>query len=221
MTTTEATISVLIADDHPLVRKGLRQVLEDDPAIGEITEAGDGEEALRVIRARKPTVAILDLDMPVKSGLAVLRELSLENCPTLLIVLTIYREEDMFNEAMDFGVRGYILKDSAVSDILNAVKHVAAGEYYISPIISRLLIQRGDRIKSFRRTYPQIETLTAAERNVLKLVAQNRTSKEIAELLHVSPKTIENHRVNIAKKLGLHGTHSLVKFAFENKSSID
>lgn len=221
MTSNEETISLLIADDHPLVRKGLRQVLQDDPSIGPITEAADGEEALTAIRSDAPTVAVLDLDMPVKSGLDVLRELAVGECRTHLIVLTMYREEDMFNEAMDLGVKGYILKDSAASDILSAVRHVARGEYYISPLISRFLIERGDRMKSFKRTYPQMETLTVTERSVLKLVARNRTSREIADLLHVSPKTIENHRVNIAKKLGLRGAHSLVKFAFEHKSYLD
>ncbi len=220
MATEENKVTVLIADDHPLMRKGLRQVLHSDHAIGEVLEAEDGQQVLEAIARSAPDVAVLDLDMPVKSGLDVLRELSGADVRTQFIVLTMYREEDMFNEAMDLGVRGYILKDSADEDILRAIRQVIRGEYYISPLISQFLIQRSDRIRSFRRTFPQIEMLTPAERKILKLIAQNRTSREISELLHTSAKTVENHRVNIAKKLGLHGAHSLIRFAFEHKSQL-
>jgi DNA-binding NarL/FixJ family response regulator len=162
-------------------------------------------------------MAILDIDMPKMGGLAAARELLKLTSDVDVIFLTMYKEEDLFNEAMDVGARAYVLKDSAVNDILNAVHAVADGRYYISPALSDHLIKRGSRAENLLRHTPSIEDLSPAERRILKFIAESRTSKEIADLLSISYKTVENHRTNIASKLHLRGPHSLLRFALGNK----
>ncbi|HAV64796.1 MAG TPA: DNA-binding response regulator [Verrucomicrobiales bacterium] len=213
-------ITILIADDHPLFRGGLRQIIDAQRDLRIVHETGDGAEALRVIREAKPVVAILDLDMPGMNGLEVASAIQRESLPVRVIMLTMYREEDMFNEAMDSGVLGYVLKDSAAVEILNCISAVAAGGHYLSPAISGFLVNRHDRAASLRKAKPGLSDLTPAERRILRLIAQNRTSKEIAAELDLSPRTVENHRFNICTKLDLHGVHSLVKFAFDHKSEL-
>jgi DNA-binding NarL/FixJ family response regulator len=211
-------ITVLIADDHPIFRKGLRQIVEEGEGLMIVAEVADGETALQRMTELRPTVAILDVDMPKKNGLQIAASAQQAKLPTRLVFLTMHREEDLFNEAMDAGVQGYVLKENAASDIVSAIHAVAAGKHYISPSISDFLVQRSDRVKSLERTVPGLNQLTPTERKVLKLVGSNMTSKAIAEELSMSYKTVENHRTNIAHKLNLHGSHALLKFAIENKS---
>lgn len=212
-------ITVLIADDHPIFRKGLRQIIEaEGEGLRIVSEASDGEIAVQRLEELRPDVAVLDVDMPKKNGLDVARETRARKIPTHLIFLTMHKEEDLFDEAMDAGIQGYVLKENAASDIVAAIRAAAQGEPYISPSISGFLVQRGDRIKALERKAPGLETLTPTERKVLRLVGTNKTSKEIADELVMSYKTVENHRTNIARKLNLHGSHALLKFAIENKS---
>lgn len=210
-------ITLVIADDHPLFRKGLREVIESDQSIQIVGEAGDGEAALLLIQRLAPAIAILDIDMPVMGGLAVGRELRKQEADVDVIFLTMYKEEDLFNEALDVGARAYVLKDSAVNDILNAVHTVADGRYYVSPALSDNLIRRSTRAEKLLRHVPTLQDLTPAELRVLKLIAGSKTSKEIAGILSLSYKTVENHRTSIASKLHLRGSHSLLKFALENR----
>ncbi len=210
-------ITLVIADDHPLFRKGLREVIESDPSVQIVGEAGDGATALTLIQQHAPSIAILDVDMPQMGGLAVAREIRRQKLETDVVFLTMYKEEDLFNEAMDVGARAYVLKDSAVNDILNAIHTVEDGRYYISPALSDHLIKRSARAEKLLRHTPSLEDLTPAELRILKLIAGNKTSKEIADVLSISHKTVENHRTNIAAKLHLRGSHSLLKFALENK----
>ena len=211
-------IRVLIADDHPIFRKGLRQAIEGDVHLDIVGEANDGQQALQLIAGLKPDVIVLDIEMPLMTGLQVAKEIQHQNLQTEAVFLTMYKDEDMFNEAMDLGVKGYVLKESAVSDLVASIKAVMAGRYFISPAISELLVNRSDRARTLIRKKPQIENLTATERKVLRLIAENKTSKEIADKLHVSFRTIENHRSNICAKLEIHGSHSLLKFAIEHRS---
>jgi len=213
-----STISVVIADDHPLFRKGLRQSIEEDPSFTILGEAGDGATALRLIEERMPDVAVLDIDMPEMRGLQVARVVKEKNLFVAVIILTIYKEEDMFNEAMDAGVRGYVMKETAVIDLLEAMKAVAMGKYYFSPAIAGHLVDRSQRVKNLLTQKPSLADLTPAEQRILKLIALNKTSKEIADELYISYRTVETHRTNIATKLNIHGSHSLLKFAIENKS---
>jgi DNA-binding NarL/FixJ family response regulator len=213
-------LTILMADDHPMFRSGLRQIIVAEQDLRLVHETGDGEEALRIARELQPAVAILDLDMPKLGGLQVAAAIQQERLPVRIIVLTMYREEDMFNEALDLGILGYVLKDSAAEDILQGVRAVAAGQHYLSPSISGFLVNRNARAESLRRAKPGLADLTPAERRILRLVAQSKTSKEIADELGLSTRTVENHRTNIGAKLDLHGVHSLVKFAFDHKSEL-
>jgi DNA-binding NarL/FixJ family response regulator len=211
-------IRIVIADDHPIFRKGLRHALETDRELEIVGEAQDGMQALELIEELKPAVIVLDIEMPRKTGLEVARDIQKRNLPVEIIFLTMYKDEDMFNEAMSLGVKGYVLKECAVSDLAMSVKTVIAGHHFISPAVSELLVNRNDRARVLVRRRPQMEDLTVTEKKVLRLIAENKTSKEIAISLHVSYRTIENHRSNICNKLDIHGSHSLLKFAIEHKS---
>ncbi len=209
-------IKLIIADDHPIFREGLRQIIEKDQKIRIIGEADNGAKALELITEKKPDIALLDIDMPKMTGLEVLKQVV--DMPVKVVFLTMYSEEDIFDEAMGLGIKGYVLKDSAVNDILECISSVSEGNYFISPSMSNLLLKRRQKLAELRKTTPMLDNLTPTERKVLRYISQNKTSKEIADILFLSHRTIENHRTNISNKLNLRGSHSLIKFAIENKS---
>jgi DNA-binding NarL/FixJ family response regulator len=213
-------IKVLIVDDHPLFRQGLRQVVVADSRFELIAEAGDGLAALQLIQEKRPDVAALDVNLPGLSGLEIARKLQGKRLPTRIIILTMYKEEETFNRAMDLGVTGFVLKENAVEDILNGIAAVAKGEHYLSPSISGYLVRRRNRVESLAARKPGLEDLTKAELRILKLIADKKTSREIAAELFISPRTVEAHRANISTKLELHGSHSLLHFALENREAL-
>lgn len=215
-----APIRLLIADDHPLLRAGLRQAIMTDPYLEIIAEAADGATALELLTAHQPDVAVLDIEMPRLTGFALLREMRAQRLSTAVVFLTMYRDEEMFNEALDLGALGYVLKDSAMTDITGAIRAAANGQPFISPAISAYLFNRASRAHTFAEQVPGLYTLTQTERRILKLIAENKTSKEIAAELFISYRTVENHRANICQKLELKGSHSLLKFAFEHKAEL-
>lgn len=214
------SIDIVIADDHPLVRTGLRQVIESDAALRIIGEAGDGESALALVRERRPRIAILDLEMPLLNGLQTARRIAGEHLPTVVIILTMFDEEELFNEAMEIGVLGFVLKDSASMDILRAVRTVAAGRYFISPSLANYALRDRREKGSATEQRLGLAQLSPSERRILKLVAQEHTSPQIAEILSISIRTVESHRQNICTKLGLSGVNSLVRFALTHKSDL-
>jgi DNA-binding NarL/FixJ family response regulator len=211
-------VTIIVADDHPVLRSGLRHIIEEDPDCLIIGEAGNGEDALAMIEEKKPDVALLDITMPRMSGLQVARIVQERGLATRLAVLTMSADELIFNEAMDLGVLGYVLKENAATEILNSIKTVAEGKYYISPSISGILVKRSQKKQAALDTMPGLANLTPTEMRILKLIAGNKTSKEIANDLYISYKTVENHRTNIARKLGLGGNNALLRFAIEHKS---
>jgi DNA-binding NarL/FixJ family response regulator len=213
-------IKVVIVDDHPLFRRGLREVVEADARFDLIAEAGDGTTALQLIQEQKPDVAALDVNLPGLSGLEIARKLQGKRLPTRIIILTMYKDEETFNRAMDFGVKGFVLKENAVEDILNGIAAVAKGEHYLSPSISGYLVRRRGRADALAAKKPGLEDLTKAERRILKLVAENKTSRQIAAELFISTRTVEAHRANISAKLELSGSHSLLLFALENRDAL-
>lgn len=210
-------IRVVIADDHPVFRQGLRQIIEMEQGLKVVGEARDGNEALKLIQELSPEVAVLDIKMPNMKGFDVAREIGRRGLKTQVIFLTMYDDERMFNEALNAGALGYLLKDSAISDIVESVRAVAAGQHFISPSISRYLIRRSARGQALNEETPSFKDLTPSELRILKMIAANKSSKEIAEQLFISYRTVENHRSNICQKLGLHGSNALVKFALEHK----
>ena len=216
----KSKIKVLVADDHPIFRKGLADVLRADAGLEVVGEVADGASALRLIQESKPAVAVLDIEMPQLGGLEVAAEVQQRRLPVELIFITAYKDPETFDAAMSLGVKGYVLKESAVTDILAGINAVARGERYISPSLSGLLFQRARAASDLRVKNPGLEALTPSERHILKRVSLDRTTKEIAGDLGVSHRTVENHRANIARKLGLSGSHSLLKFAYDNKSRL-
>ena len=216
----EKEIKIIMADDHPIVRQGLRQIIETDRAISIIGEAGDGETALELIEKHQPDVAVLDIDMPKTDGFEVVRALKDKKSKVEIVFLTMHSENEIFEEAMDLGVKGYVLKDSAVTDIVSSIKSVAAGKHFLSPALSALLLTRRNRIDELNENHSGLQTLTPTERKILKLIAEDKTSKEIASELFISHRTVETHRTNISRKLDLHGNLALVKFAATHKTEI-
>jgi DNA-binding NarL/FixJ family response regulator len=211
-------IKIIIADDHPIFRSGLKQIISEDGNIKVVAEAGDGEQTIKLINELSPDIAVIDVDMPKKNGLEVLKYVSASKGKTKIIFLTMYKEQDMFNEAMDRGIMGYVLKESAMSDIVECINNVFQNRHYISPLISDHLISRNAKINELQSNNPLLKDLTPTERKILKMIAESKTSKEISAELFISFRTVENHRTNISSKLNLHGSHSLLKFAIENKS---
>jgi DNA-binding NarL/FixJ family response regulator len=211
---------VLIVDDHPLFRQGLRQLIETDGRFELVGETGDGLEALELMQKKKPEVAVLDVNLPGLSGLEVARRAQDLRLRTRIVVLTMFKEEETFNRALDFGVLGFVLKENATQDILASLVAVAKGEHYLSPTISSYLVRRRGRAEALAARQPGLDDLTKAERRILKLIAEKKTSREIGTALFISPRTVEAHRANISQKLGLRGSHSLLQFALENRSAI-
>jgi DNA-binding NarL/FixJ family response regulator len=211
---------ILIADDHPIFRAGLRQIIETGGHFRVVVEAGDATQAIQLARSKRPAAMVLDLDMPGGGGLAVARALRKELPNAAVIFLTMHKVESLFNEAMDSGALGYVLKECAANEMVDALKSALAGKVYLSPTVADFLLNRQRRANALTTSVPGLANLSPTERRVLKLITENNTSKEIGEVLGISYRTVERHRTNIGQKLGLSGTHSLVKFAFDHKSEL-
>ncbi len=217
----EARIKVAIIDDHPLFRQGLRQVILSDPRFELVGEADSGEAAVQLIERLKPDVAVLDLNLPGVSGLEAANLLRARKNKTGLVVLTMLKDEQAFNQAMNLGIKGYVLKENAASEILNCMASVAAGEPFVSPSLTSFLLRRRNRVETLASRTPSLDDLTTAERRVLKAIAQKKTTREIAAELFISPRTVESHRANISTKLQLKGPNSLLQFAVEHRDALN
>jgi DNA-binding NarL/FixJ family response regulator len=211
-------ISIVLADDHPVVRKGLKLSIEEDSKLKVIAEAGDGEAALALIKDLNPQLAILDIDMPKLSGLDIARQVAKLELATKIIFLSFHRDEDFFRDAMETGGKGYLLKDSATDEIVTAVHTVAAGQVYMSSAIALQLLQ-GNGAASQAKDDPLIRDLTPSERRILLLIADGLSSKEIGNELSIHYRTVENHRTNICRKLGIEGANALLRFAAQHKGN--
>ena len=208
---------VVIADDHPLFRSGIRTELESIEDLLITGEAGDGETVLKMILDQQPELAILDVNMPGLSGLDVLERLTETGAPTKVILLTMHRDRRFFLKALELGVRGYLLKDALVSEIRTAIKAVCQGQYYLSQELSGMLMEK---VSKHRAMPDWKEKLTASELRITQLIGDLKTNQEIADTLFISKRTVENHRVNISRKLGISGTNALLKFAVQNKADL-
>jgi DNA-binding NarL/FixJ family response regulator len=213
-------IRIVIADDHPVLRRGLIHVIESDPMLKVVAESGDGNAALAEIEALKPDIAVLDADMPKLDGLDTLREIHGRKLPVDVVFLTIHDQEDLFHTAIDLGARGYILKESAVTEIVKGLRAVAAGQCYWSEAMTSHLLMRRNGAEAFARAHPTINHLTPSERRILRMIADGKSSKEIATELFIHYRTVENHRTSICGKLNLHGPNTLIRFALQHKSEL-
>lgn len=218
-----AEIRVVLADDHPLFRRGLVEMLAEEPDLVLAGEASDGVEALSLIESIRPDAAVLDIDMPRMNGVEVVKEMRSRGISTAVVFLTVHEEREYFEHALSLNVRGYVLKDSAPEEIAAALRQVSQGGAYVSPRLSAHLMPRrpGSPPARDEDDATPVDRLSPAERRVLRLVAEYLTSREIAERLHISLRTVETHRANIAAKVGLRGSHALMKFALENRSRLD
>jgi two-component system response regulator NreC len=203
-------IRLILADDHGIVRQGLRLVLEKEH-FEVLGEASDGLEAIRLIQELHPQIAVLDIDMPGLDGLAVLRESARTSPQTRVIILTRHMEEPYAVEALRIGARGYVIKTQASTDLVAAIRHVDRGEVYLSPKISKAVVQA-----YLSNTDGPAAQLSVRERQVLQLVGEGHSTKKIASLLGISVKTADTHRTKLMEKLDIHQTAGLVRYAIRN-----
>ena len=217
---TENKLRIVIADDHPIFRRGLRDIIESERGLEVVGEAADGERALEMIRKLRPSIAIVDIAMPKFDGIVLAQHLLKDVSPVKIILVTMYREEKLFRQALEAGVKGYVLKDSAVTDILSCINAVDAGQNYTSPELVTYLVKRVRSAEPINPTRSRLDEITRTERRVLALIADYKTSKEIAEALFISPRTVDTHRNHICQKLNIHGSHALMKFALAHKDAL-
>jgi len=210
-------IHLVVADDHPIVRKGLCQVIQEQPDLKVVGEAGDGVVALALIQLLKPRLAIVDLDMPRLDGFGVALEIRKLQLPVEVIFLTMHSEVDLLQRAMDLG-KGFVVKESALVDIVNSIRSVALGGCFVSPSMTAALLDRRGRSKALRDSRPAIDDLTPSERRILGMIAAGKATKEIAAELNIHPRTVESHRASICQKLELSGTNAVLRFALEHKA---
>ena len=212
-------VKVVLADDYPVVRKGLKASIEEEASLKVIAEAGDGEEALKLIRAHRPQLAVLDIDMPKLDGLGVVKEITRLKLDTRAIILSFHNDEDIFRAALAAGAKGYLLKESAMEEIVGAIQAVLAGKVYLSSAIALQLLQ-SDQAAKPGDDNPLLRDLTLSERRILRLVADGLSSKEIGDQLSIHYRTVENHRSNMCRKLNIEGANALLRFAIQNKEAL-
>ena len=208
-------VRIVIAEDHTILREGLRSLLSSNPNFEIVGEAADGREAIRCVEKFKPDLILTDLSMPRMNGMEAIKEIKRGSPATKVLVLTVHRAEEYILATFRAGADGYVLKDSTHSELVMAVKKVLSGTHYISPEISEKVIVGYLEGKKTLKSLTSWETLTQREREILKLIAEGYKNKEIAEDLCISVKTVEKHRANLMEKLDLHSIQALTTFAIE------
>jgi two-component system response regulator NreC len=204
-------IRILIADDHGVIRAGLRALLDGLPEITVVGEASDGSEALSKAVELKPDIVLMDLSMPLMGGIETTRQLTQNKPGIRILILTVHEDESLLKEAIHAGAAGYIVKRAAQEDLLHAIRVVARGDLYVHPSMTRALFTEPTPISTSKVS--EVETLTLREIEVLQLLAKGYTNRQIAEQLSLSPRTVEGHRANLSGKLGLHSRVELVEYA--------
>ena len=208
---------VLLADDHGIVRRGMKALLETEPDITVVAEAADGLEALRMCEEHKPDLLILDIGMPKLNGIGVAARAQMLQPPPRVVMLSMHADESYVLQSLDAGARGYLLKDATDDDLLPAVRAVTRGKNFFSPAISDVLAEDYVRLLKQRGLVDSHHLLTDREKEVLQLIAEGYSNKEVGSMLHVSVSTVETHRANFMQKLGLHNTAEIVLYAVRKR----
>jgi DNA-binding NarL/FixJ family response regulator len=206
-------IRILLADDHTLIRRGLRLLIEQQPDLVVVGEAEDGRQAVSLAASLKPDVAVLDIGMPNLNGIEAAKQITEGESGAAVVILSMYSDETYILRALKSGARGYLLKDSAESDLVQAIRSVAEKKSFFSPTVSRVLLE--DYMRKLQRTGGEssYDLLTPREREVLQLIAEGKSNKEVADMLNLSVYTVETHRGNLMKKLNLKGVPELILYA--------
>jgi len=207
------SIKILLADDHTVVRKGLRMLLESQPGFSVIADAADGREAVALAEKHQPNVVVMDVAMPTLNGIEAARQIMAKLPQTAIVFLSMHADEGYVLKALKVGARAYLLKDSAEYDLINAIKAVDEGKAFFSPAISKMLVEDYMRQMREREVEDSYELLTTREREILQLLAEGKNNKDVASLLNLSLYTVETHRSNIFQKLNLHTSAELILYA--------
>ncbi len=204
---------ILLADDHTIVRNGLRVLLERQPDFEIVGEAGNGREAIELAQQQSPDVILMDVAMPIMNGIEAAARITAAQPKTAIVILSMHSDESYILRALKGGARGYLLKDSAESDLIQAVRAVAAGKAFFSPAVSKVLAEDYIRQVQQKGVEDPYDLLTARERELLQLIAEGKSAKEIAALLKLSAYTVDTHRGNLMQKLNLHSIPELILYA--------
>ncbi len=202
------TPRIVLAEDHLVVRQSLKVLLESEEKWSVVGQADDGREAVRLVRQTQPDIAVLDLAMPLLNGLDAAREIRRESPNTRTLLLTMHKEDAYVLEALQAGVHGYVVKTQAAADLVCAIRDILGGKIYLSPSVSRTIVEA-----YLNKAIPCQNVLSSRERQVLQLIAEGKTSKAIADILSISARTAESHRARIMRKLNVHDTAGLVRYA--------
>jgi DNA-binding NarL/FixJ family response regulator len=206
---------ILLVDDHPLFREGVKSLLGDNHSFQIIGEAGDGQEAIRLAKTLKPDLVLLDISLPDKSGIEITRELKNLFPEILIMIVSMHTKIDFIAEAFRAGALGYVIKESAAERLVQGLETVARGDYFLDSSLSHKVVEKilGFPTKEAKITDEKYAGLTPREEQVLRLLAEGHSAKEVGEKLFISPKTVENHRASIMDKLDLHSTLDLIRYA--------
>jgi DNA-binding NarL/FixJ family response regulator len=209
-------LRVLLVEDHTLVRSGIRTLLEASREVEVIGEAADGREAVELARKLQPQVVLMDVAMGELNGIDATRQITAMEPQPRVLILSMHADEQYVFEALKAGAGGYVLKSAAVKELMSALREVAAGRSFVSPSLTRVVLDDYVRRAKGQRTFSEADKLTAREREVLQLIAEGKSSAEVAEVLCISSRTVETHRHNLMEKLGIHSIAGLTKFAIRH-----
>jgi DNA-binding NarL/FixJ family response regulator len=206
-------LRILLADDHIVMRTGLRALLERQPNLEVVGESENGRETVALAASLKPDVVVMDVGMPVLSGIEATQKIVTQNPAVAVVILSMHADESYVMRALKAGARGYLLKDSAAADLIGAIQAISQGKSFFSPKVSRILAEDYVRVLKQKGTVDTYDLLTSREREILQLLAEGKTNKEVAVALNISPYTVETHRSHILQKLDLHNSAEIVLYA--------